>query len=53
MSRAHNFSAGPAVLPLSVIQQLAQALPEFQGTGLGLMEMSHRSAAFDGVHRSA
>ena len=31
MSRAHNFSAGPAVLPLSVIEQLAAALPEFQG----------------------
>ncbi len=53
MSRAHNFSAGPAVLPLSVIEQLAVALPEFQGTGQGLMELSHRSAAFDGVHRSA
>ena len=53
MSRAHNFSAGPAVLPLSVIEQLAAALPEFQGTGQGLMELSHRSPAFDGVHRSA
>jgi len=53
MSRCHNFSAGPAVLPLSVIEQLQQALPDFQGTGLGLMELSHRSAAFDAVHRSA
>lgn len=53
MSRAHNFSAGPAVLPLSVIDQLADALPNFQGTGLGLMEMSHRSPTFDAVHRSA
>ena len=53
MSRVHNFSAGPAVLPLSVIQELAAALPEFQGTGLGLMEISHRSPAFDAVHRSA
>ena len=39
MSRAHNFSAGPVVLPLSVIEQLAAALPEFQGTGQGLMEV--------------
>ncbi len=53
MSRSHNFSAGPAVLPLSVIEQLQAALPEFQDTGMGLMELSHRSAAFDAVHRSA
>jgi phosphoserine aminotransferase len=53
MSRAHNFSAGPAVLPVSVISQLAAALPNFQNTGLGLMEISHRSVAFDRVHRSA
>jgi len=53
MNRTHNFSAGPAVLPLSVIEQLRDALPNFQGTGLGLMEMSHRSSTFDEVHRSA
>lgn len=53
MSRAHNFSAGPAVLPLSVVEQLAAALPNFKGGGLGLMELSHRSALFDEVHRSA
>ncbi len=53
MTRAHNFSAGPAVLPLSVIEQLSEALPEFQGSGLGLMELSHRSPTFDAVHRSA
>ena len=53
MNRAHNFSAGPAVLPLAVIEQLRDALPNFQDTGLGLMEMSHRSSTFDAVHRSA
>jgi phosphoserine aminotransferase len=53
MNRAHNFSAGPAVLPLSVIEELAAALPNFQETGLGLMELSHRSTTFDAVHRSA
>lgn len=53
MHRAHNFSAGPAALPLSVIEQLQAALPEFAGTGLGLMEMSHRSAAFQSVMDSA
>ena len=35
--RAHNFSAGPAVLPLSVIKRLQSALPEFRDTELGLM----------------
>lgn len=53
MNRAHNFSAGPALLPLSVIEQLSKALPDFQGTGLGLMELSHRSPVFDAVHRGA
>jgi len=53
MNRAHNFSAGPAVLPLSVVEQLSAALPNFQSTGLGLMELSHRSPTFDAVHRSA
>jgi phosphoserine aminotransferase len=53
MKRAHNFSAGPAVLPLSVVEQLSAALPNFQNTGLGLMELSHRSPTFDAVHRSA
>lgn len=53
MTRAHNFSAGPAVLPLSVLHELQEALPEFGGTGLGLMEMSHRSKTFDGVLQSA
>ena len=53
MSRVHNFSAGPAVLPLSVIKELQSALPEFAGTGQGLMELSHRSAAFDDVIETA
>jgi len=49
MPRLHNFSAGPALLPLSVIEQLIDALPEFDGTGQGLMELSHRSQSFDNV----
>ena len=52
-SRIFNFSAGPAVLPLEVVQTLAEALPEFQNTRLGLMEMSHRSAAFDAICEGA
>ena len=53
MARMHNFSAGPAVLPLSVVEQLSAALADFQGCGLGLMEMSHRSSTFDAVINSA
>ena len=53
MARMHNFSAGPAVLPLSVVEQLSAALPDFQGCGLGLMELSHRSKTFDAVIGSA
>ncbi len=53
MSRIHNFSAGPAVLPESVIQEAQQALWNFQDTGLGLVEMSHRSKVFEAVAASA
>jgi len=53
MARAHNFSAGPAVLPVSVIEQLQAALPEFAAAQAGIMEISHRSADFDAVIESA
>lgn len=48
-NRIHNFSAGPAVLPLSVVEELRDALPNLEGTGLGLMEMSHRSQTFEAI----
>ena len=47
--RIHNFSAGPAVLPLPVVEALREALPNFDGSGVGLMEISHRSATFDAL----
>ena len=53
MSRAHNFSAGPAAIPESVIREIIEALPEFKGTGMGLMEISHRSKQFDETLSSA
>ncbi len=53
MARVHNFSAGPAALPTEVLQQLPEALLDFGGMGASIMEISHRSAAFDGVWRSA
>ncbi|MEC7985083.1 MAG: 3-phosphoserine/phosphohydroxythreonine transaminase [Myxococcota bacterium] len=53
MSRQHNFSAGPAVLPPSVIEELKNALLEFRDCNAGLMEISHRSAGFSEVIQSA
>ena len=47
--RIHNFSAGPAVLPLSVVEELQEALPNLAGTGIGLMEISHRSQTFGDI----
>jgi phosphoserine aminotransferase len=53
MSRIHNFSAGPGVLPESVVQECQEALWDFRGTGIGLMEMSHRSKPYEAVIASA
>lgn len=53
MSRVHNFSAGPCTLPESVIEALAAELPNFDGTGMSLIEMSHRDPAYDRVHQDA
>ena len=51
--RIHNFSAGPAVLPLPVLEELRETLPNLEGTGIGLMEISHRSATFVGIFERA
>ena len=47
MSRVYNFSAGPAVLPEEVLAQAAQEMMDYHGTGMSVMEMSHRSKVFD------
>lgn len=44
MARVHNFCAGPAALPLDVLEQAQQEMLDWQGRGLSVMEMSHRSA---------
>ena len=49
MSRVHNFSAGPAVLPLEVLQQAQQELVDYKGTGMSVMEMSHRSKEYEAI----
>ena len=53
MARIHNFSAGPAVLPLEVLEQTREDLIELNGSGIGLLECSHRSALYDEVINSA
>ena len=53
MSRAFNFSAGPAVLPLEVLEATKQAVFDFNGLGMSLMEMSHRSKEFEAVIKEA
>lgn len=53
MERKHNFSAGPAVLPASVVRQAQDDLWDFRGSGIGVAECSHRSSLFDDVVVSA
>ena len=53
MARVYNFSAGPAVLPESVLAEAAAEMLDYQGTGMSVMEMSHRSAAFKGIIEEA
>ncbi len=50
MSRIYNFSAGPATLPESVLQEAQAELVDFGGAGMSVMEMSHRSKEYDAVH---
>ena len=49
MTRVHNFSAGPAALPLSVLEEIKNELPEYGDFGMSVMEMSHRSPAYQAI----
>lgn len=49
MSRVYNFSAGPAVLPEPVLQEAAAEMLDYRGTGMSVMEMSHRSKAYQAI----
>jgi len=53
MERIHNFYAGPATLPLSVLERARDELVEWEGTGMSVMETSHRSKEYDAVHHEA
>jgi phosphoserine aminotransferase len=49
MTRPWNFSAGPAVMPLEVLEQAAEEMSNWNGSGMGVMEMSHRGKEFIGI----
>lgn len=53
MGRVYNFSAGPAVLPEEVLKEAADEMLDYKGTGMSVMEMSHRSKAFDDIIKEA
>jgi len=53
MSRIYNFSAGPAVLPEDVLKEAAEEMLDYKGTGMSVMEMSHRSKAFENIIHEA
>ncbi len=53
MSRVYNFSAGPAVLPESVLKEAAAEMLDYQGCGMSVMEMSHRSKVYDRIIKDA
>jgi phosphoserine aminotransferase len=51
--RVYNFSAGPAVMPLPVLEQIQQELLNYKGSGMSVLEMSHRSAPFEDIIHGA
>lgn len=52
-TRVHNFSAGPSTLPLAVLEEVRDELVDYRGSGMSLLEMSHRGPHYDAVHRQA
>jgi phosphoserine aminotransferase len=53
MSRVYNFSAGPAVLPEEVLKEAAEEMLDYRGSGMSVMEMSHRSKVYDTIIKEA
>lgn len=53
MARAHNFNAGPAGLPLAALERAQREMIDFEGTGMSIMEHSHRGKAYEAVHNEA
>ena len=53
MARVYNFSAGPSMLPEEVLKKAAAEMLDYEGTGQSVLEMSHRSKAFDKIIKDA
>jgi phosphoserine aminotransferase len=53
VKRVFNFAPGPAMLPLEVLEQVRDELIDWHGSGMSVMEISHRSRAFTGVAEAA
>jgi phosphoserine aminotransferase len=53
MARVYNFSAGPAVLPEEVLKEAAEEMLDYKGSGMSVMEMSHRSKTYDNIIKEA
>lgn len=53
MKRVYNFSAGPSMLPESVLKKAADEMLDYEGSGQSVMEMSHRSKVYDGIIKGA
>jgi phosphoserine aminotransferase len=51
--RVHNFCAGPCTLPVSVLEEVRDELLDFRGSGMSVIEMSHRSPEYEDVHEEA
>ncbi|SVD15402.1 uncharacterized protein METZ01_LOCUS368256, partial [marine metagenome] len=52
-TRVHNFCAGPCTLPVSVLEEVRDEILDFDGTGMSIIEASHRAEAYDAVHMNA
>ncbi len=53
MARVYNFSAGPSMLPESVLKKAAAEMLDYEGSGQSVMEMSHRSKTYDKIIKDA
>ena len=53
VKRVHNFNAGPSALPVSVLERIREELLDWRGSGLSVMEMSHRSPEFESINAAA
>src|SRR5580658_5295817 len=53
MKRIYNFSAGPAILPVEVLQEASQGILEINGSGMSILEVSHRGKDYEAIHADA